>query len=263
MATGFFHALSALLPLLLATSALFVLSRVVFARLLAGAAAALFPRSGGVAAFAWLRAPANLVHEVSHAVAAWVSGYRVAELRFSFNDPDRRGLCRTGAPWAPWAVPAVRDLAVGLSPLAAGALLLPALASVTGVELPHPDLGGSAADVARDLAGALRDLDWGAPRTWAFFAGAVLLGAEAHPSAADFRIAGPPLAVAVLLWGCLGALAAHLPAHAAALAAATRPVVAALSWMTAAATCGALALAVALGVLGPPLWLARRIGGGR
>lgn len=263
MATGFLHALSALLPLLLATAALFVLSRVVFVRLLAGAAAALSPRGGGIAAFAWLRAPANFVHEASHAVATWVSGYRVAELRFSFDDPERRGLCRTGTPWAPWAVPAVRDLLVGLSPLAAGALLLPALARATGVDLPRPDLGGSAADVARDLAAALRGLDWGAPRTWAFFVGVVFLGAEAHPSAADLAIAGPPLGVAILLWGCLGALAAHFPAHAAALAGATRPVAAALSWMTAAATCGALALAVALAVLGPPLWLARRMGRGR
>lgn len=71
-----------------------------------------------------LRTPGNITHEGGHAIGFLLCGYRVTGISFWFTDPQGRGYCQAGAPFAPWASPLLARLIASPAPLFAGALVL-------------------------------------------------------------------------------------------------------------------------------------------
>lgn len=71
-----------------------------------------------------IRTPGNVVHEGGHAVGFLLAGYRVTRISFWFIDPQERGFCEAGRPWAPWACSFLSRLIASPAPLFAGALVL-------------------------------------------------------------------------------------------------------------------------------------------
>lgn len=71
-----------------------------------------------------LRTPGNITHEGGHAIGFLVAGYRVTGISFWFTDPQGRGYCQAGAPWAPWASGFLARLVAAPAPLFAGVLVL-------------------------------------------------------------------------------------------------------------------------------------------
>lgn len=153
-----------------------------------------------------LRAPGNLLHEASHALGYYVSGYRVARLVPFLVDPEGRGYCRAGRPWAPWAVPWIATGLAAIMPLATGAVALWGLSRVLGVP-QDPDALTMSADWRR-LVDILLGLDYHSLRTWAFLYLALSIGAELAPSDIDLKASLPALAVvAAVLVGVIVAVA--------------------------------------------------------
>lgn len=172
-------------------------------------------RAGGTsrALFLALHGPGNVFHEVAHAAGFVVSGYRVARIRFFFND-DRGGggYCQSGAPWAFWASAPLRALLAAPAPLILGSLLFAAVLWAMGLA-PHGALVADAlpegwdavvphlADRGWALWGLAARVDPGDGRTWALVALAFLLGAHMLPSASDLAgIAFALVALLAMLW---------------------------------------------------------------
>jgi len=141
-----------------------------------------------------LRAPGNLLHEVSHAVGYLLAGYRVRRIVPFFIDPEGRGMCQPGRPWSPLALPWLATGAAALMPLLTGALALRYLSWWLGVPEDAELLGGGIA--WRQLPQVLVDLDYHAWRTWVFLYLALSIGAELAPSEVDLRRSLPALLVA-------------------------------------------------------------------
>lgn len=164
-----------------------------------------------------LRAPGNLLHESSHALGYLIGGYSVSRLVPAFVDPDGRGYCRPGRPWAPWAVPWLATGVAALLPLFIGAAALWGVSRALGV----PDDPAALAMTTdwRRLLDVLLGLDYGAWQTWLFLYLALSIGAELAPSDIDLKASLPALAVAtvvtiggiLLIWE-LDALAPWRPA---------------------------------------------------
>jgi hypothetical protein len=152
-----------------------------------------------------LRLPGNLLHEVSHAAAYLLSGYRVRALATCWSDPEGRGYVETGTPWSPlhWG-----PLSAALScaaPLVVGALSIHALGSA--LDIPLPTLDATSAEVGPAVAGTLTglwrlltDLDLLAWQTWVFWFLAFSIGAELAPSGSDLRQGCVMLGVLLLLF---------------------------------------------------------------
>ncbi|MBM3472379.1 MAG: hypothetical protein FJX75_03795 [Armatimonadetes bacterium] len=151
-----------------------------------------------------LRLPGNLLHEISHAAAYLISGYRIQRLATCWSDPEGRGYVETGRPWSPlhWA-----PLAAALScaaPIVVGALAIHALGSALGVPLPAMDVTSEgvrpvAARTLTDVWFLVSHLDWAAWQTYVFWLLAFSIGAELAPSGADLRQGFVMLCVLVLL----------------------------------------------------------------
>jgi hypothetical protein len=181
---------------------LFALSRLLFAcvlRSLAGRA------RGGGGLIRWLRLPGNLVHEVSHAAGYLLCGFRVKRLETTVSDPEGRGLCEPGAPWAAAAIPWLATGAAAVLPLVFGALFLRGLAMLLGVRFVNGGHGleggavGLLVATIRETLHRMDLLDW---RAWVFLYLGFSVGAELAPSASDFRRCVAPLtATAVVLAG--------------------------------------------------------------
>jgi len=158
-----------------------------------------------------LRLPGNLLHEVSHAAAYLVSGYRIQRLATCWSDPEGRGYVETGRPWSPlhWA-----PLAAALScaaPIVVGALAIHTLGSALRVPLPALDAtsqtaGPLAARTLTDVWFLLTHLNWAAWQTYVFWLLAFSIGAELAPSGSDLRQGFVMLCVLVLVL-VLGVLA--------------------------------------------------------
>lgn len=116
-------ALNAWLDLLIIGLLVGLVSRLWFTRWLLGGL--LFPLGGWAPKLMQvLRTPGNITHEGGHAVGFLVAGYRVTSIGFWFTDPQERGYCQAGAPWAPWASSFLARLIASPAPLFAGALML-------------------------------------------------------------------------------------------------------------------------------------------
>lgn len=158
-----------------------------------------------------LRLPGNLLHEVSHAAAYLVGGYRIHRLATCWSDPEGRGYVETGRPWSPlhWG-----PLAAALScaaPIIVGALAIHALGSALGVPLPAVDAtshsaGPLAARTLTDVWFLLTHLNWTAWQTYVFWWLAFSIGAELAPSGTDLRQGFVMLCVLVIVFA-LGILA--------------------------------------------------------
>jgi len=154
---------------------------------------------------ALLRLPGNLLHEVSHAAAYLLTGYRIRALRTCWSDPEGRGYVEAGQPWSPlhWG-----PLSAALScaaPLLVGALSIHALGLWLGIPLPALDVTaeGVGPAAAHTLTGAWRllvQVDLLAWQTYAFWLLAFSIGAEMAPSGSDLRQGCVMLAVLVLLF---------------------------------------------------------------
>ena len=158
-----------------------------------------------------LRLPGNLLHEVSHAAAYLISGYRIHRLATCWSDPEGRGYVETGRPWSPlhWA-----PLSAALScaaPIVVGALAIHALGSALGVPLPAMDVTSEgvrpvATRTLTDVWFLVTHVNWPAWQTYVFWLLAFSIGAELAPSGADLRQGFAMLCVLVLLFA-LGVLA--------------------------------------------------------
>ncbi|MFP4248275.1 MAG: hypothetical protein ACLFU7_01375 [Armatimonadota bacterium] len=144
-----------------------------------------------------LRAPGNLLHEAGHALGYYLGGYRVTRLVPFFIDPEGRGYCRAGRPWAPWAVPWVATGLAAVMPLVTGAIALWALSRLLGVP-QDPDMLAMTADWRR-LGDVLLGLDYHSWRTWAFLYLVLSIGAELAPSDIDLKASLPALAAAACI----------------------------------------------------------------
>jgi hypothetical protein len=189
-----------------------------------------------------LRAPGNLLHEASHALGYYIGGYTVTRLVPYFNDPEGRGYCRAGRPWAPWAVPWVATGIAAIMPLITGAIALWGLSRVLGVP-PDPEALAMTADWRR-LVDILLGLDYHDWHTWAFLYLALSIGAELAPSDIDLKASLPALAA----FAALMALAIVAVAEIEALAPLRHPVDVyggwALSWAVSILDFGIMALAL-------------------
>ncbi|MBM3497851.1 MAG: hypothetical protein FJX74_04185 [Armatimonadetes bacterium] len=184
--------------------ALFWLSRGVLFGYVMRTLAARSARPAGRRLINLLRLPGNLLHEVSHAAAYLLSGYRVRGLATCWSDPEGRGYVEAGPPWSPlhWG-----PLSAALScaaPLLVGALSIHALGSLLGIPLPALDLTaeGVGPAAAATLTGAWRLLTHVDPLAWqtyVFWLLAFSIGAEMAPSGSDLRQGCVMLAVLVLL----------------------------------------------------------------
>ncbi len=154
-----------------------------------------------------MRLPGNFLHEVSHALAYLLLGYRVRALCTCFGDPEGRGFCLRGSRWGPHGVSTIAAAGAALMPLVTGTLALYWLARGLGINLPHP--GGSLAgmDVWPDLlfqvVGFLQRLDFGHIETWLFAYLALSIGAELSPSPVDLRQGAAgivPLIILLAAW---------------------------------------------------------------
>jgi|GEM_PF-3519839 len=203
-------ALRELLVLVGVGTVLGVVSRVWLARWIVGGL--LVPAGRYVqSAYQILRTPGNITHELGHAVGFLLTGYRVLEIRFWFNDPARRGYVKAGRPFAPWARPLIARLIASPAPLLSGALALQACAlwlqvppALTAAFTPGPSLLPTSARL---------ELGWQATLTWLTTPGgpaqavgfallALSLGIDLAPSWEDVRsLMWPLTAFAGLLLG--------------------------------------------------------------
>lgn len=167
----------------------------------------------GSCLFLALRAPGNLVHEVSHAVGFLLGGYTVRRLVPVVFDKQGRGSCQPGRAWSPVALPWLATGLAALLPLILGSLALRYVAALLGVHLHSEPVAG--AGVTATLLGNLRafllQLDLG---TWPGRASALVflylafsICAELAPSDVDLRRSLPALlaataGVALLLLAC-------------------------------------------------------------
>ncbi len=261
MLSAVLMSLQPFLPLTASLLCLYFLSSLAFQHLLGGIATSLPRASLAQKAFLVLRAPGNIVHESSHALATLLSGYRVAELRFCFQDPQGRGWCRPGRPFAPWAHPLLVRLLSGLAPLAAGTAVIGLLARWTGVPIPDlTSLEGPDQLVTR-LAEAVSYLSYREPFTWVFLVGSLFLAAEAHPSGTDLKLASLPLLLLFVVYGSLGILATQIPATEGAISSLLQGTGWVTGWMTGYVAVAATGLALGLIALGLPLLVLLRWAG--
>ena len=173
---------------------LFVASRLVFDRVLRAAWGRAPARRLLVGI---LRAPGNLLHEASHALGYYIGGYRVSRVVPFFLDPEGRGYCRAGRPYAPWSVPWIATGLAAIMPLAVGAVALWAISRLLGVP-QDPDALVMTKDWRR-LADILLGLDYESWRTWAFIYLALSIGAELAPSDIDLKASLPALGTATCI----------------------------------------------------------------
>jgi len=152
-----------------------------------------------------MRLPGNFLHELSHAVAYLLLGYRVHALCTCFGDPDGRGFCLRGERWGPHGVPLVAAAGAALMPLLTGTVALYGLAWGLGIELPPADGAGSLSgmqgwpDFPTQVLAFLEHLDFGRYETWLFGYLALSIGAELSPSPTDLRRGAPGLLVLLLV----------------------------------------------------------------
>ncbi len=144
-----------------------------------------------------LRAPGNILHEMSHALGYLIGGYGVSRLVPAFIDPNGRGYCRPGRRWAPWAVQWLATGLAALMPLFTGALALWLISWALGVPEDPRELAITAD--WRRLIDLLLSLDYYALRTWVFLLLALSIGVELAPSDIDLKASLPALAVATTL----------------------------------------------------------------
>lgn len=140
-----------------------------------------------------LRAPGNLLHEASHALGYYIGGYRVTRMVPFFFDPEGRGYCRAGRPYAPWAVPWLATGLAAVMPLVVGAAALWGLSRLLGVPQDPEALTRVSADW-RLLIDILVGLDYRSLPTWAFLYLALSIGAELAPSDIDLKASLPAIA---------------------------------------------------------------------
>lgn len=178
---------------------LFLLSRTLFLWVLQALASRNRRKRGG-----WLvqllRLPGNLIHEISHAVAFLICGYRVRRLVPCVFDRAGTGACQRGQPWSPLALPWLATGVAALAPLLVGALLLYGVARWLDIplntQLSAETPGRSVLD---SLYGGLLALDYRSLHTWLFLYLAFTIGAELAPSATDVRQGIPALLVVSLV----------------------------------------------------------------
>jgi hypothetical protein len=156
-------------------------------------------RSGRLV-FLILRWPGNLLHELSHAAGYLVSGYGIGDIATCLSDRQGRGYCKPGRPWSPVHWMPLAAAVASVLPLFVGAVALRSLATALEVPLPQADLVTEgiqpvASRLLGDLGDFVRQLDWHAWETYAFWYLALSIGAELAPSHADLRRGGPVLCV--------------------------------------------------------------------
>ena len=200
---------SPLLPLfgvvLAETTALYLVSEKVLFTWVIGAFAAHSRGPYGGCILAVMRLPGNFLHELSHAVAYLLLGYRVRAFCTCFGDPDGRGFCLRGERWGPHGVPLVAAASAALMPFLTGIVALYWLARGLGIELPPADGNGSLAgmegwpDFPSQVLAFLEHLDFGRLDTWLFGYLALSIGAELSPSPTDLRRGAPGTLVLLLI----------------------------------------------------------------
>lgn len=178
---------------------LFLLSRALFVWVLQ-ALASRNPRKRGGWLVQLVRLPGNLVHEISHALAFLICGYRVRRLVPCVFDREGRGACQPGRPWSPVALPWLATGVAALAPLIVGTL---ALYGVTRwLDLPlsaNLSISAPGRSLIESLYSGLLSLDYRSPQTWLFLYLAFTIGAELAPSGTDVRQGIPALLVVSLV----------------------------------------------------------------
>ena len=223
---------------------LFLLSRGLFVWVLQALATRSGRQRGG-----WLvqlvRLPGNLVHELSHAAAFLVCGYRVRRVVPCIFDKAGAGACQPGRPWSPIALPWLATGLAALAPLVSGALVLWAVARWLDIPLATPlSAQHPGSSVLTGLYHTLLALDYREPRTWLFLYLAFTIGAELAPSTSDVLQGIPALlalgvtTAAVLLGAYQLAPDAPLRVHV------LQGLSAGLSWLGALWGCGVVTTAV-------------------
>ncbi|MCX7599176.1 MAG: M50 family metallopeptidase [Armatimonadetes bacterium] len=153
------------------------------------------------------RAPGNLVHEMSHAVVLFATGYRVKRVRLSLRDPRGRGevvvygrwLRLVPDKWA-WALASMSPLVAGIATLL---LLMHYLIEPGAVgAFAAPSVGEAL--VARAFA-VLSRIPWSHWPTYVILFLVLSVGSELSPSDRDVRTALPRLAAAAALACMVGA----------------------------------------------------------
>ena len=190
---------------ILQTLALFWLSR---GLLLGYVMRTLAAQSGGARSrrlVSLLRLPGNLLHEVSHAAAYLLSGYRIRRFATCWSDPEGRGYVETGRPWSPLHWGPLSGALSCAAPLLVGALSIHALGVLLGIPLPALDVTseGVGPAVSRTLTGVwslLAHVDLLAWQTYVFWLLAFSIGAELAPSGGDLRQGCVMLGVLVVLF---------------------------------------------------------------
>jgi hypothetical protein len=152
-----------------------------------------------------LRLPGNLLHEVSHAAAYLVSGYRIRRFATCLSDPDGRGYVETGRPWSPLHFGPLSAALSCAAPIVVGALAIHALGTALRVPLPAMDVTSEgvqpvATRTLTDLFRFVTHLNWAAWQTYVFWYLAFTIGAELAPSGSDLRQGFVMLCVLVLLF---------------------------------------------------------------
>lgn len=152
---------------------------------------------------AWhlLRLPGNLVHELSHAVVLWVSGFRISAVRLSILDPNGRGEVVARGRWHRLVPSTIGWAAASMAPLVGAIVVICALMHFFGVMPawtvdPHSSVGEAL--LARWTA-VLKALNLSAWQGWVFLLLVLSIGAELAPSQQDFRACLPWLIVAASL----------------------------------------------------------------
>jgi len=190
---------------------LFLLSRALFVWVLQ-ALASRKPRRGGGWVLQLVRLPGNLVHELSHAVAFLLAGYRIRRLVPCIFDRAGAGACQPGPRWSPLAIPWLAVGLAALAPLVSGALVLYAaarwldipLGATLSSEVPHRS-------ILEGLYRGLGALDYGSWHTWLFLYLAFTIGAELAPSSTDVRLGLPTLLALGVLTAAVLVATSQLP----------------------------------------------------
>jgi hypothetical protein len=149
-----------------------------------------------------VRLPGNLLHELSHAVAMWMTGYSVVGFRVSLFDPAGRGEVRPGPPWVAIARPWLTNLISPVAPTIVGLAVLFLLHRWSGA----PGVPASLAAVGPVLGA----VDWTRWQLWTGLALGYSVAAELAPSRIDLAAWWRPALVAAGLAVAVGWGGEHL-----------------------------------------------------
>lgn len=213
-------ALNAWLELLIVGTLVGMVARLWFTRWLLGGL--LFPLgSWAPKLMQVLRTPGNITHEGGHAVGFLLAGYRVTGIGFWFTDPQQRGYCQAGNPWAPWASQLLARLVASPAPLFAGALMLKGAAQLLSVpSLLMTQLGKSRLLTWEKLPlGVMADSFWhwisepvGLLQASTFLLLVLSFSLDLAPSWEDLKSLSLPAVLVTLLLGAAPLLGQHVPA---------------------------------------------------